>query len=472
VQADFYSTGTCIQSTMNDTRIIQNWDNLATSELRRQALQIIEAGITRVLPSTIMQAAVGFERSSKTLSINDDDFPVGGRIFVIGGGKASGLMAQTLENILGIDVIETGLVAEKAAPGEFRTRKIKIVQAGHPVPDNRGIRAVNEMLALKTKYAITRNDLILCLFSGGGSALMPCPLEGISLVEKQLVTNLLLSCGADINAINIVRKHLSRTKGGGLAQYFAPSRIISLILSDVIGNDLSVIASGPTFPDPSTYQEAYTVLRKYHLSDKVPKGIISILESGCRGEIAETPKSLSNAINYIIGDNRIALDAMAEKARQLGFTPLIVSSEQTGETANVARQRAREIFSDNYRGYDALLIGGETLPELPDKPGRGGRNQHYAAVTLEQFVNFPGDWLLASIGTDGSDFIPEVAGAIVDRQTLRAIESKKVDIKIHLERYDSYTLLNNIGNSLVITGNTHTNVGDVMLYLFRSNPTS
>jgi len=416
-----------------------------------------------------MKTAVSFERSSRTLSINNDIFSVNGRLFVIGGGKASGLMAQTLENILGIDVIEYGLVAEKADPNEFRTRKIKIVQAGHPVPDNRGIKAVNEMLALKIKYTITRNDLIFCLLSGGGSALMPCPLESISLSDKQKTTSLLLSSGANIKEINAVRKHLSRTKGGRLAQYFAPTRIISLILSDVIGNDLSVIASGPTFPDASTYQEACAVIRKHDLMDKIPQGVVSILESGLRGEIAETPKSLNNATNYIIGDNRLALEAMAAKARQLGFTPLIVTSEQTGETTDVARRRAREILSGHYERYDALLIGGETTPRLPDKPGRGGRNQHYAAVTLEQFVNYPGDWLSASIGTDGSDFIPEVAGAIVDRHTLHAIDSKKVDLKTHLERYDSYNLLNNIGNSLVITGNTHTNVGDIILYLFRNS---
>jgi glycerate 2-kinase len=455
---------------MTYAKIIKNWEHLATSELRRRALQIIEAGIMRVLPSTIMKNAVRFERSSKTLSINNDVFPVNGRLFIIGGGKASGLMAQTLENILGIDVIESGLVAEKANPKEFRTRKIKIVQAGHPIPDNRGLKAVNEMLALKPKYTMNQNDLILCLLSGGGSALMPCPLEGVSLSDKQNVTRLLISCGADINEINVVRKHLSRIKGGRLAQYFAPARVISLIISDVIGNDLSVIASGPTFPDSSTYQEAYAILKKYHLSDKIPKDAISILESGCRGEIAETPKSLNNAVNYIIGDNRMALEAMEKKARQLGFAPLTVTSEQTGETTDVARQRAGEIFSGNYKEYDALLIGGETTPQLPVKAGRGGRNQHYAAVTLEQFLNYPGDWLLASIGTDGSDFIPEVAGAIVDRQALRVIEYKKVDLKTYLERYDSYTLLNHIDNSLVIAGDTHTNVGDVILYLFRNNP--
>jgi hydroxypyruvate reductase/glycerate 2-kinase len=450
---------------MTDTVIIKNRDKLATSALRRQAMDIIEAGIMRVLPDVIIQTALKFERPSKKLYINAVVFPVSGRIFVVGGGKASGLMAQALEKILGVEAITAGLVTEKADPREFKTRKIKIVRAAHPIPDDRGVKAVSEMLALKTKYTITQNDLIICLLSGGGSALMPCPLEGVSLSDKQKTTDLLLSSGADIKEINTVRKHLSRTKGGRLARHFAPSGIISLILSDVIGNDLSVIASGPTYPDASTYQEAYAILKKYHLSDKVPEGVIAILEAGGRGEIEETPKALDNAVNYIIGDNRLALEAMAEKSCELGFTPLVVTSGQTGETAVVARERAGEILNGKYQGYNALLFGGETTPQLPDKAGKGGRNQHYAAVSLEQFTNYHGEWLAASIGTDGSDFIPEVAGAIVDGQSFRAIEDKKLDLKAYLERYDSYNLLSRAGNSLVATGNTHTNVGDIILYL-------
>jgi glycerate-2-kinase len=455
---------------MSSTGIIQNWGQLATGELRNAALEIIEAGISRVLPDTILRTAATFEKAARTLSINRDSFPISGRLFVIGGGKASGLMAQTLENILGVESIETGLVVEKADPSEVETRKIKIVRAGHPIPDERGIKAVNQMLALKPKYNLTADDLILCLLSGGGSALLPCPLARISLSDKQKVASLLLSSGANITEINCVRKHLSRTKGGRLAQYFAPTPIVSLILSDVIGDDPGVIASGPTFPDSSTYAEAYNVLKKYNLCGKVPGMVVSTLESGCSGDIAETPKSLDNAFNYIVGNNRMALEAMAEKARCLGLTPLIISAEQSGETTLVARQRAREIMSGAYSGYDALLIGGETTPALPAGAGTGGRNQHYAAVTLEMFQNYPGEWLAASIGTDGSDFIPDVAGALVDGQTLRNIKTRGLNLVACLEAYDSYSLLNSAGGSLVYTGSTHTNVGDVILYLFAGAP--
>ena len=331
---------------MPEQQIIKNRGQLETSALRIKALDIIEAGIERVLPSTIMRSAVSFEPNPATLTINGDKYRLHGRLFVVGAGKASGLMAQTLEQIVGSQTITDGLIIEKASPGDFDTTKIRIVQAGHPVPDQRGVEAAQEILALKQRYAIGKDDLVLCLISGGGSALMPCPLEGISLEDKGAVTSLLLASGADIGEINSVRKHLSRTKGGQLAQYFAPARVVSLILSDVIGNNLGVIASGPTCADESTFADAYAVLEKYHLLEKAPAAVISALQKGCRGEIKETPKTLGNAANYIIGDIRIALDAMADKSRQLGFKPLIISSSQIGDTASLAAQRARA----NYAG--------------------------------------------------------------------------------------------------------------------------
>jgi glycerate-2-kinase len=258
-------------------------------------------------------------------------------------------------------MIEAGIVIDKAAPAEFSTARIEVRQAGHPIPDIRGAEAVREMLGLKNEYYTGKKDLILCLISGGGSALMPSPLASLSLNDKQRVTRLLLSCGADIFEINTIRKHLSRTKGGRLAQYFAPARVISLILSDVIGNDLSVIASGPTYPDQSTFEDAYAVLKKYCLLDKVPNSVLSVLKSGCTGKIEETPKSLDNVENFIIGDNRLALEATAEKAREFGFKPLIVSSVQKGRGIR-ARQRAKEILDKAYTGYDALLLGGRPRP--------------------------------------------------------------------------------------------------------------
>ena len=294
---------------------------------------------------------------------------------------------------------------------------------------------------------------------------MPYPAEGISLADKQEITRLLLACGADIHEINAVRKHISAIKGGRLAYHFAPARVISLILSDVIGNDLSVIASGPPYPDPTTFADAYEVIKKYAIQDKVPESILSTLERGCRGEEAETPKSLNNADNYIIGDNRTALEAMAEKARKLGLKPVIVSSELTGDTVTTARKIAIMVMEGKFAGYNALLIGGETTPALPDKPGKGGRNQHYATVTPLFLENYSHDWVLASVGTDGSDFMPDIAGAITDQRSLKVFRHHVQGYQKMLQNYDSYTVLKTAGNSLIITGNTHTNVGDIMAYL-------
>ncbi len=452
--------------------IIKNRSQLETSEMRRKALAIIEAGITRVLPNQIIPAAVTFDQHTRTLSVCGEKHSLkglNGRIFVIGGGKAAGLMAETLENIVGEENITAGIVIDKTDPREFKTNRIQIFQASHPLPDDRGVEAVNKILQLKKDYSIGKDDTILALVSGGGSALMPGPAEGISLDDKQQVTRLLLSCGANIQEINSVRKHLSRTKGGRLAQHFAPATIISLILSDVIGNDLSVIASGMTYPDSSTYSDALAVLEKYGLTGKAPANVISVLQKGQRGEIAETAKSLDNVHNYIIGDLEIALEAMADKARLMGLRPCIVSARQMGDTAAAARQRASEILSGAHNPYNPLMIGGETTPTLPAHPGKGGRNQHYAVCSMELLEAYPGKWVLASVGTDGSDFIPEVAGAIVDQDTIQTIRRKAPDFQARIDSYDSYSLLSRTENSLIITGATNTNVGDLILYLFQDN---
>jgi len=323
------------------------------------------------------------------------------------------------------------------------------------------------MLALKGLYSINEDDLIICLISGGGSALMPCPVEGVSLEDKQRITGLLLGCGAAINEINSIRKHLSRTKGGGLGQFFSPATVISLILSDVIGNDLDVIASGQTCPDPSTFSDAYSVLEKYGLLSSVPESVKTFLRSGCQGEVEETPKTLANCRNYIIGDNRLALEAMAEKANEMGLSPYIVTAEQKGDTATAARFRATEILSSKYTDRDIVLIGGETTPTLPEVAGKGGRNQHYAAVSVLAMKEYTGEWAVASVGTDGSDFLPDIAGAIVDNNSLDTAEGRGIDIQSYLDRYDSNTLLREIGGSLIVTGNTGTNVGDVIVYILK-----
>jgi len=241
--------------------------------------------------------------------------------------------------------------------------------------------------------------------------------------------------------------------------------VVSLILSDVVGNDLAVIASGPTFPDPSTFSDAYEVLERYNLSARAPRRVIDFLRKGCLREVAETPKTLDNCYNYIIGDNGLALEAMQRRAKEIGLVPFVVTSQQIGDTTAVAWSRADEILNMRYAGYNAILIGGETTIKLPASAGRGGRNQHYAAVSMLAMAHYLGQWIVASVGTDGSDFLPDVAGAIVDQNSLEIARSKRIDVKSYIERYDSNTLLDSIGNSLIITGDTGTNVGDVIVYL-------
>ena len=448
----------------NGAMIIKNRRELATTESREKVLRIIEAGIKRVLPPNIMRASVSYDAPHGAIKIQDDSFSLSARrIFVVGGGKAGGLMAQALEGIIGIENITAGAVNFKG--GRVKTQRIKTVIAGHPTPDQRGVSGVGEMLALKSRYSIGEKDIVICLLSGGGSALLPYPVNGVSLKDKQKITGLLIGSGAKIDEINIVRKHLSRVKGGQLADFFSPAGVISLIISDVIGNDLATIASGPTTPDPSTFAYAHNVLKRYHLLTRAPKSVTDFIEKGRRGEAPETPKSLNNCHNYIVGDNKLALEAMAAKARELGFSPHIITSQQTGDTTRVARSRAREVLDHKYAGYNVLLIGGETTIKLPPDAGRGGRNQHYAAVSLLAMADYPGQWTVASVGSDGSDYLPDVAGAIVDQDSLETARTKRIDVETYLARCDSNSLLKQIGNSLIITGDTGTNVGDIIVYL-------
>ena len=321
------------------------------------------------------------------------------------------------------------------------------------------------MLALKGAYSIGPGDIVICLLSGGGSALLPAPANGISLADKQRVTELLVASGADIGEINTVRKHLSKTKGGRLGRFFAPATVISLVLSDVIGDDLSVIASGPTYPDPSTFADALAVLRRHRLADRVPAPVVTLLRDGASGLIGETPKALENCHNFIIGNNSLALAAMAERATGLGRKPVIVTAAQRGDTTAAAQLRAGEVVSGKYTGRDVILLGGETTPTLPPNAGKGGRNQHYAAVSLLAMAPYPRGWLVASVGTDGSDFLPDVAGAMVDRDALERLRRKQVDIQPYLDRFDSFSLLDLAGNALTRTGSTGTNVGDVIVYI-------
>lgn len=444
--------------------IIKNYSKLATSELRKRALNIIEAGINAVLPMNLMKPIIKYYQDSKMLTIKNNDYDLSsGRLFIIGGGKAAGRMAEALESIIPPANIEAGIVTCNS--NDFEKKKIEIIKTGHPIPDKRGVAGVKQMLAMKDKYSIDEHDLIICLISGGGSALLPYPVNDVSIEDKQKITDLLIKCGAEIREINIVRKHLSKIKGGQLGKHFSPTPVISLIISDVVGNDLTAIASGPTTYDPTTFKDAYNILKKYNLLKEAPNCITEFLEMNLNNKLINSPEQLDNCENHIIGTNQIALEAMVESASDQGFNPTIITAEQKGDPQDIAQQRADEILTRKFGDHDVILIGGETTPDLPKNHGTGGRNQHYAAYSLLAMKDYPGEWVVASVATDGADFMPEIAGAIVDNKSLEIANSKNYDIRSFIDKYDSYPLLNALENSLIEIGDSGTNVGDVIIYI-------
>lgn len=417
------------------------------TQLRKSALQIFRAALKAADPAEAVR------RHFKPPSAKYE------RIFVVGAGKAAGPMAKAIEQILG-KRIAGGLVNVKHGHA-VTLRRIEQNESGHPIPDEAGVRGAQRIAAIARDA--TARDLVICLISGGASALMPLPAPPITLAEKQATTNLLLACGATIHEINAVRKHISAIKGGQLAALASPARVISLILSDVIGDNLDVIGSGPTSPDASTFAMARSVFDKYGNWNKVPRAIRQRIESGALGEIPETPKSLSNAENYIIGSNRLALDAAAHKAKELGFRTLILSSSIQGEAREIAGMHAaiaREIRQSGQpiKPPACIISGGETTVTLRGK-GLGGRNQEFALAAAVGLAGLK-DVLIFSAGTDGSDGPTDAAGAQSDGETLqRGPEALR-----RLANNDSYHFFEPL-KDLIITGPTGTNVMDIHLIL-------
>jgi glycerate 2-kinase len=428
---------------------------MTTRTLRRHALSIFRAALAAADPADAV--ARHLERRSFTRFRN---------IYVIGAGKAGASMAQAAERVLGRQ-ITAGLINVKDGH-VAKLRRIELNQCGHPVPDERG--AAGSARIAQIAAAAARDDLVICLVSGGASALLPLPAEGITLEEKQATTRLLLASGATIHEINAVRKHISRIKGGQLARLAAPARVESLLLSDVIGDDLDVIGSGPTAPDASTFAAAGAILDRYAIHHRVPASVRNRIEQGARGEIPETPKPadplFSRVRNTVVGGNRLALDAAARAARQLGYRTLILSSTIEGETREIARMHAaiaREIAAAGrpVRPPACIITGGETTVTIKGD-GLGGRNQEFTLAAALEIAGLD-RVVVFSAGTDGSDGPTDAAGAIADGKTL----SRKPEARLYLDRNDSYRYFEPLGD-LVITGPTNTNVMDVRLLLVGS----
>jgi hydroxypyruvate reductase/glycerate 2-kinase len=389
------------------------------------------------------------------------------RLIAVGFGKAAAPMALALEEELG-DILETGVVVTKYCHASSRIPDtFRIIEAGHPTPDENGIRGTLEIL--HRAQTADEKTLVTALVSGGGSALLAAPAEGITLAAKREATDLLLRAGADIHSLNTVRKHLSRVKGGRLAETIHPGRTVSLILSDVIGDDLDVIASGPTAPDTTTYRDALAVLERFDLAGRVPAAVAEHLKGGARGDIPETPKEgnpvFQRVENMIIGSNRSALEAAYRAAKEAGCAVEILPTPVTGEATAAGRmlaRRAREHAAQRKERPLCLLSGGETTVTVRGT-GKGGRNQELALSFALEVAGIPGITLL-SAGTDGSDGPTDAAGALVDGDTIPK-ERKEAALR-SLAENDSYTFFKKYGG-LFITGPTGTNVMDVQIILIR-----
>lgn len=435
-----------------------------TSSLRDEAMTIWRAAVDAVRPGDLLPAHI---RSDVALQHAVRDAR---RILVVGAGKAGAAMAEALEAALPDQLDKmTGLVnvpADAVRPLQrVRLQAARPAASNHPTAD--GVAGAEQMLELLRLAG--PDDIAICLLSGGGSALLPAP-DGVSLEDKQAVTKLLHGCGATIQEMNAVRKHLSRIKGGRLAQAFRGRTLFSLIISDVVGDPLDVIASGPTAADTSTFADALAVLDRYGLRAKVP-AVVKRLERGVAGQIAETLKELpANVRNVILGNNALALRAATEQAQALGYRVLNLGAFVEGETQQVAVAIAGIVRSIRTDGLPlpppaCVLVGGETTVTLGPGSGKGGRNQEFVLAMLHKLgaIGMDGVAVLSG-GTDGEDGPTDAAGAIADETTYLAIRSKGMSIADHLNRHDAYPLFDAVGG-LIRTGLTHTNVMDVRVIL-------
>lgn len=437
--------------------------------LRRDALAIFKAALKAADPAEAIRRNVALSGSILSVGRKRYDMDRYRRVIVLGAGKASARMAETLEMLLGRR-ISLGLINTKYGHGA-RVKRIELHECGHPVPDAAGVEGSRRMADLAA--GATCEDLVIVLISGGASALLPMPAEPITLEEKQETTRLLLACGAAIQEINAVRKHVSAIKGGQLARLAAPATVVALMLSDVIGDPLDVIGSGPTAPDESTFQSAWKVIEKYELQCRIPGVVRHRLEAGLMGEIEETPKAgdacFRRVQNVIVGSNRLAVDAAARSARERGYRPVVLSTLIEGETRDVAGMHAAILKEAIASGRPArppvcLISGGETTVTLRGD-GLGGRNQEFALACALALDGITGAVALSG-GTDGSDGPTDAAGAIADGRTLRRAHEAGLDAAALLARNDSYHFFDALGD-LIRTGPTGTNVMDVRLLLTR-----
>jgi glycerate-2-kinase len=447
----------------NKEELIKNGETKLNQKARALALRSLESALNAVDPKQIIKSKLLL----KNLTLHVDGYSIDlqkfKNIYVIGGGKASGSMAEALEQVLG-NSITNGFVNVPRS-SKNKTDIIKLHEASHPIPDEAGVEGTRRML--KIAEQAKEDDLVICLISGGGSSLMPLPRGKISIADKKEITNLLLKCGATINEINTVRKHISDFKGGWLAKKAYPSSILNLILSDVVGDPLDFIASGPTVPDSTTFSDAIKVLKKYRLWSKAPASIRKVLSDGEKGLIPETPKANDEAFkkvyNVVVGNNRLASLTAQKYLKSEGLNTLLLTSTLEGEARHVGIMLASIVHEVSVSGNPVpkpagIIAGGETTVTVTGK-GLGGRNQEIALAAAQKLNDMNGV-VVASLSTDGVDGPTDAAGAIADGKTLARAAKMGLTPEEYLAENDSYHFFSKLGD-LIFTGPTGTNVNDV-----------
>lgn len=448
--------------------------NSLLSKMRSEILQLFKASLVPVNPYEAVKKSIWMKGNLLTIGSGDepdvklnlDDYQ---RIFLVGGGKATAPMAKAMEDILE-ERISDGYINVKYGFTENLTRT-EIVEADHPLPDQNGVDGTGKILRLIEEAG--ENDLVFSLISGGGSALLPHPSEGISLEEKQEVTKVLLKCGASIDEINAIRKHISSSKGGQMARAAYPATVVNLMLSDVVGDRMDVIASGPFVPDTGTFEESWRVFEKYGIED-IPSSVKEHVKKGMDGIIPDTPKTgekiFEKVYNLIIGSNFLALEAVRQAAEKMGYSSLILSSMVEGETRDVARVHtaiAKELLKTGrpVNPPACIISGGETTVTIKGN-GLGGRNQEFCLAAAVDISGLSQRVVILSGGTDGNDGPTDAAGGIVDPLTLEKGMELGLAAGDYLMNNDSYNYLKKVGD-LLVTGPTNTNVMDVRIVLVR-----
>jgi glycerate-2-kinase len=420
-------------------------------------LQLYREGLSSVQPEIVLPQLVHWQGGRLTVDGRDYDLRRG-RLFVVGGGKAAAETAVAFEKIVGADNIAAGLIVAK--DGIETPTATEIELGGHPVPNDRGIRATKRMLSLVSD--LRPSDTVVCLISGGGSSLMTCPVAGISLEEMRDLNRRLLMSGVPSDELTVVRKHLSRASGGQLARHLQPARVIGLILSDTLYSDWNDTASGPTLPNRSSFSDAYAILAKYDLLTRISPRIRSYIEKGVAGATPELPglgdPLFDRVQNVIVAENKTAVNAMISRAADLGYVPRGLPAPLTGDVHEVARQLKRQW--DPSAGPQCLLAGGEPTVEVRGK-GRGGRCQELAAHMIDHVGRFSEAVFLAA-GTDGNDFLRQVAGATIDQDTAVLARDIGLDVRRLLADNDSYAIHKSLG-TLIPGEQTGTNVGDLFI---------